>query len=223
MTKRKLAAEWTASGLIESGQGRATFWTFTTPVPIPPREMGVMWNTFLTRLRQYCPELRFFRVIEPHKSGFQWHYHVLFDRWFSIDLIRSLSGQVGFGFVFAVKVKTNETAGYLVKYITKASRSPALKGVRLWSCSRACPGRVRIRDIEVRWDGKTFAELVPPWAIPEDSPYNQKFAFFRFALRLPEWAAWQRAVLSAIASAPPSAADILRGFLYQFPGHPLCV
>ena len=191
MNRRKLAATWTAEGLIQSAKGSCTFWTFTTHEVMNPLVMGSAWNALMTRLRRCFPGLKFFRVLEPHASGTRWHLHVLFDRIIPIEFMRSLSEDLGWGHLWVRPVRTGETAAYLSKYLSKARRESALRGIRLFSCSRSCPGRVRVSDVEVRVNGELPSEIckgLPTWW--------QRLRALKSYGKFPSWLRWRSFLLS---------------------------
>lgn len=193
MTKRKLAALWTAEGLCEAGK-KCTFWTFTTEFEQTPAEMGPMWNSLRGALVREFGKLSYFRVIEPHKSNRRWHLHVIFDRSLPIRRVLEIGSRYGWGRTSCARVRTPDLAEYcsktLGKYLTKSSD---LKGVRLWSTSRLCAGRVRIRDVVWRINGKTWAEWFPAWCgIPQNFQVRREY-LWRF-LHAEEERLWRRAL-----------------------------
>lgn len=97
------------------------FWTFTFFPNVDNKEKGKYWNKFIAALRYYHPDLKFFKVIECHKSG-QWHFHVLFNSYVDWHLARRLWMQCGAGKVLRVdKIKSQSgVAYYIAKYIGKA-------------------------------------------------------------------------------------------------------
>jgi len=100
------------------------FWTFTFYAEVTNQEKGKLWHKFMTNLRYYYPDAKFFKVIEPHKSG-QWHFHVLFNIWMDWHLVQRLWQDVGCGKVVLVKRIKDQSgvAYYIAKYITKAQES----------------------------------------------------------------------------------------------------
>lgn len=169
VTKRKLAAMWSAEGLCESGS-KCTFWTLTTVDEVTPTDMGSMWNSLRGALVRHFGKLAFFRVIEPHASGRRWHLHVIFDRSLPIHEFKRLAHPFGWGRISCARVRTKDLAEYCAKtlaaYCTKGAGEH--KGLRTWSTSKRCPGRVRVADVVWRLNGKTWAEWFPAWAgVPE--------------------------------------------------------
>lgn len=97
------------------------FWTFTFFLEVDNKEKGEYWNKFIAALRYYYPDLKFFKVIECHKSG-QWHFHVLFNCFVDWHIAQRLWEQCKAGKVVFVK-PVKDRAGvayYIAKYITKS-------------------------------------------------------------------------------------------------------
>lgn len=159
MNRRKLAVEWSAKSFVEQ-KGRTYFWTFTTVRETTPEELLGMWDVLLKRIRRLYAGVQFFRVLEPHASGRRFHLHVLLNVRLHVQWVRQASSPLGFGRVHVARVRDTGPASYVAKYCAKASRSAALRGVRLFSSSLKPVGWVRhcIRDIQQFIDGRTTAE-----------------------------------------------------------------
>lgn len=158
--KRRLSCEWTAENLI-AGNSHVYLWTFTTVREETPEAMAEMWDHLLKRLRRKFGCFDYFRVLEPHKSGTRFHYHVLVNVFLDVRTVRDIAEPLGWGRMNVKLVRDKGAAGYLAKYLSKAKRCEALQGVRLFSVSirPRTFTKVRIQDIEYRENGKTMAEL----------------------------------------------------------------
>ena len=173
--KRKLSVEWSCENLLKANE-KVFFWTFTTFCEETPERMASMWDSFLKRLREKFGKFDFIRVIEPHKSGRRYHYHVLVNVFLDVHIVRRIGNRHGFGRMHVKLCYDLEGARYMSKYMAKAKRCDALKEVRLLSCSLrpATFIKVRIRDTEYRINGKTCAELYGPGLLL--LPRFQRFA-----------------------------------------------
>lgn len=161
--KRRLSVEWSAENLI-AGNRHTFFWTFTTRAEETPEEMAHMWDLLLKALRRKFGRFDYLRVLEPHKSGTRFHYHVLLNVYLDVRTVRDIAEPMGWGRMLVELVSDKGAAGYLAKYLSKARRCEALRGVRLFSISirPRTFTKVRISDIEYRENGKTCRELYGP-------------------------------------------------------------
>lgn len=149
-TKRQLAVEWSVEGLAEVLRGsRLYLWTLTTPDVVEnPVEIGSRWSAFnramaddLDRVgrKRVSGEGRRWggvRVSEPHPKGHGWHIHFVTASWLSVEQVRRVAKECGFGRVHVAKPckgGAKAVGAYLAKYLGKSLEAGKGTGARMWS------------------------------------------------------------------------------------------
>jgi hypothetical protein len=131
VTKSGIACEFSIKALLKDHK-IAYLWTFTFAEVLPEDVAAWMWSRLAQDLRR---QVGFYgvRCFELHPGGHGLHIHFVTPRRYDVNHVRHYSDLHGFGRI-NVKRMPASAAGYIAKYLQKASRCPALKGKRLWSC-----------------------------------------------------------------------------------------
>ncbi len=143
MTSSGIACEFSINRLLK-GRGYAYLWTFTTADCVPVGVTAGMWSNLARDLRRTLGFVGV-RCFELHPRGHGLHIHFVTYRRHEVNEVRHLSDLHGFGRINVRRIPAL-AAPYIAKYLQKASRSPELKGVRLWSCIGFKDGS-KVKDI----------------------------------------------------------------------------
>jgi hypothetical protein len=120
-------------------------WTFTFPETLHAWLAAHSWLTLWQKLNNYYGRCSGVRVMEFHRDhGI--HFHVLIDRRVSIDVVRRMCRQCGFGRVHVCEIR-REDRYYVAKYVNKDRDMP--QGLRRWA-SFGTKHKTRCRDLEMR-------------------------------------------------------------------------
>lgn len=83
-------------------------------------EMGKCWNRLRTTLSKHTQNLRYIRIVEPHKRGGYPHFHVLTDTYIPAEVLTRNVTKAGFGFIMhRTRMSTAGAEVYVSKYLTK--------------------------------------------------------------------------------------------------------
>lgn len=145
MTKSGIACEFSIEALLKDHK-IAYLWTFTFAEVLPEDVAARLWSRLAQDLRR---QVGFYgvRCFELHPGGHGLHIHFVTPRRYDVNHVRHYSDLHSFGRI-NVKRMPASAAGYIAKYLQKASRCPALKGKRLWSCVGFKEGS-KVKDIVI--------------------------------------------------------------------------
>lgn len=114
------------------------------------KNLGKTWNRLLTILRRNHPNLKFVRIVEPHKSGYP-HLHIITNCHLSIKEDFHTLVSSGFGYQMMIKTVTLKAAkNYVTKYLTKVLWSLEANNLRKLSKSRivSCSRNIKLSNRE---------------------------------------------------------------------------
>jgi len=145
----------------EKAPQNAYIWTWTFPDVEARADASVAmrrWKALVKDLTR-THGFKFVRVLERGAIGEGCHFHGVTGDWWSVEKVRDLSQEHGFGRVNARWVPLHK-ALYLAKYVRKTQRN--LDGFRKW----ACVGFQGVTSQDVKIRQKVF-DVVPLSARPE--------------------------------------------------------
>jgi len=148
--KSRMACEFTLEKVQRTlnGGARVRMWTFTMPYMYQPRVTANAWRSLAKELVRQLG-MWGVRVFELHPGGHGLHVHLVTSGWFAVEDVRRICDAMGWGRIH-VKVM-DQGITYVAKYLHKAVRSGALKGLRLWEVigNKIAPMmRTKIKDVE---------------------------------------------------------------------------
>jgi hypothetical protein len=120
-------------------------------------DLGVTWNRLRTYLKKNNPNLKYIRIVEPHKSGYP-HIHVLTNSYINVATDLKYLTRQGFGYQMMQKIISVQIGvNYVSKYLTKAVWSDIANTLRKASKTRICTAS---RGIKVCDDTESSFELI---------------------------------------------------------------
>jgi len=140
MTKSEATFHINVARMFEAGHPILVTLTFAEVHPIK-QAMG-LWFQFQRELVRFGHSagkntINGLRVAELHdedESGHGLHFHVLLNRFVSIEIVRSIAEKYGFYWLQMKECySASGLSSYLAKYLAPRSRPPCLKGKRLWA------------------------------------------------------------------------------------------
>jgi len=135
-SRASLAALRINLSTLGENQRYVYMWTFTLRGVVAVRLASKMWNLLFTKVLR---PIGFFgvRVYELHPGGHGLHVHFVTPTRFPVQVVRAAmkAGLVGrFWGRVHVRRRRSSAAHYVTKYVSKAARCGAFKGVRIWAC-----------------------------------------------------------------------------------------
>lgn len=128
--------------LAATSTGTWRFATLTIPVGSNPEQgkyqyLKDCWRRMSARLRKQYQGIRYIRMLDTGTGG-NCHYHVLFDRYLPVGLLRSMWMSCGGGYIVDIRLIPAKCAGaYAVKYVTSLKQSrPVIEAILYETSSR---------------------------------------------------------------------------------------
>lgn len=183
MNKTAQSCIWSIRALL-ADKKVAYLWTFTFRNRLEVSDACGRWQD-LQRDLVRSVGFQGVRVYELHPGGHGLHIHVITSGRHDVRAVRHYAESAGFGRIH-VKPLPATGADYVAKYLTKARRSPELKGRRLWACLGFKGAKVRdcVLDSPISREIKKIptSEIVDyfrrmSWAVPTSS---QSINFLKF-------------------------------------------
>lgn len=155
--RSRLAMRWNIE--LMPGVNRY-LWTFTTWTAQPVRDTSAQWSIVSRRL--VGDGFMFVRAYELHETH-GLHIHTVADDFYPLARAYMCIKGTIFGNIDVTEAITSEVAArYISKYISKATREPALNGMRLWACCGFPKAkRERVKDVTFECPQKKFLTLSP--------------------------------------------------------------
>lgn len=183
MNKSAQSCIWSIRSLLAEKKV-AYLWTFTFRHRLEIPDACGRWQD-LQRDLVRSVGFQGVRVYELHPGGHGLHIHVITSGRHDVRAVRHFAELSGFGRIH-VKPLAASGADYVAKYLTKARRSPELKGRRLWACLGFKGAKVR--DCELDSPISREIKKIPTseivdyfrlmnWAVPTSS---QSVNFLKF-------------------------------------------